>query len=373
MSYKAFQDFYLEEPIKHLLLHEHNGMLLSPPFATEQCKDYSKVLCFKDGKQWTIDLELPPVTSKFNSMVSINDSVWFIPYGIWDNFNIVVQLKDLTPIYHKIDMPGKGQFYSTATNGITAFSFPLGYEDTSYGLFIENESVSLIPFDRQNHVKLHMGSVYCNGRYWSAPRSDTPGYVNLVSFDGHKLVNYPITVKDPTVTRKYTDIIVKDNILYSLPFGETSGMTEVIEFNTITNEYKLYDLDIPDFAKKFNAGVLVDDVIIALPYGDENADNSNLGLIYNTHTHEYKTFDIGLNWGGKYRFRCGVASKGCAVFLPGGTPTCPVLVIDKQGNILKREMHDGYMLGRPIVYNDSVVAMSYNMQTKEHKLITIDW
>jgi hypothetical protein len=372
MKYKAFQDFYLEEPIKHLLLHEHNGVLISPPFATEQCKDYSKIMCFKGGKQWTIDLDLPPATSKFSGMVTIGDSVWFIPYGIWDDFNIVVQLKDFKPIYHTINMPGKGQFYNAATNGITAFSFPLGYEDTSYGLFIENDVVNLVPFDRQNHIKLHMGTVYCNGRYWSAPRSDSPGYVNFVSFDGEELINYPITVKNPEVTRKYTDIIVKDNILYSLPFGETAGTTEVIEFNTDTNQYHLYDLNIPDFAKKFNAGVLLDDVIIALPYGDEYADDSNLGLVYNIITHEYKTFDIGMSWGGKYRFRCGVAHQGHAVFLPTGTPTCPILIIDKQGNILKKEIREGCMLGRPIIYNNKVMTMSYNMLTKEHELITID-
>ena len=41
--YKAFQDFYKEQSIKHMLLVEHNNELLSPPFATEKCKDYSKV------------------------------------------------------------------------------------------------------------------------------------------------------------------------------------------------------------------------------------------------------------------------------------------------------------------------------------------
>jgi hypothetical protein len=161
-------------------------------------------------------------------------------------------------------------------------------------------------------------------------------------------------------------------MLYSLPFGETAGTTEVIEFNTDTNQYHLYDLNIPDFAKKFNAGVLLDDVIIALPYGDEYADDSNLGLVYNIITHEYKTFDIGMSWGGKYRFRCGVAHQGHAVFLPTGTPTCPILIIDKQGNILKKEIREGCMLGRPIIYNNKVMTMSYNMLTKEHELITID-
>ena len=28
-----------------------------------------------------------------------------------------------------------------------------------------------------------MGTVYCNGKYWSMPRGDVAGYNNLVSFD----------------------------------------------------------------------------------------------------------------------------------------------------------------------------------------------
>jgi hypothetical protein len=184
MAYKAFQDFYHEEAIKHLVLHNHNGVLISPPFATEKCKDYSKVMCLDGNDVTFIDLDLPPATSKFNAIASIGDSVWFIPYGIWDDFNIVVQLKNGSPIYHKIDLPGKGQFYNIATDGKTAFSFPLGYEDTSYGIYIKDEKVQIIDFNKQGHTKLHMGTVYCNGSYWSAPRGDTPGYCDLVKFDG---------------------------------------------------------------------------------------------------------------------------------------------------------------------------------------------
>jgi len=329
-------------------------------------------MCVSKDKEWFIDLELPPVTSKFNGIISIDNSIWLIPYGIWDDFNIVVQLKDFKPIYHKINMPGKGQFYNIASDGKTAFSFPLGYEDTGYGLFIENEIVKVIPFDTQNNTKLHMGTAYCNGRYWSPPRSDNAGYIDLMCFDGIKLSNYPINVKNKNVTRKYTDIIVKDKKLYSLPYGETEGMTEILEFDTDSNTYQLYDLDIPDFPKKYNVGVLIDDIIIAIPYGNENEYNSNWGLIFNTTTKEYKIFDIGINFGGKYRFRSGINHNGYAVFLPTGTPTCPILIIDKEGTIIKRETNNNLLLGRPIIHNNKIKTIAHNLITNENYIITID-
>jgi hypothetical protein len=372
MVYKAFQDYYNEQPIKHLLVHDHNGILVSPPFATEQCKNYSTVLFFNGKNEWSVDLDLPPATSKFNSIVSIEDSVWLIPYGIWDDFNVVVQLKNFTPIYHYIDRPGKGQFYNAASNGSTAFSFPLGYEETNYGLFIKDGKVETVDFNKGSYTKLHMGTVYCNGRYWSAPRGDEPGYINLMSFDGRKLKAYPINVKDSTVTRKFTDIVVCGNKLFSLPFGETPGATEILEFDTETNTYKLHDLDIPDFAKKFNVSVLVDDTIIALPYGDEHYNDSNWGITYNTNTGKHKMFDIGIRHGGKYRFRSGISYNDNAVFLPSGTPSCPILSVNKNGEILTREFCKDTMLGRPVIYDKKLITMGYNFNTKKSQLISLD-
>lgn len=372
MTYKAFEDFYLQETIKHLVLHNHNGLLVSPPFATEKCKDYSKVMYIENDVVKFIDLDLPAATSKFNAVVSIDDSVWFIPYGIWDDFNIVVQLKNLKPIYHKIQKPGKGQFYSIASDGKTAFSFPLGYEDTSYGIFIKDEKVQCLDFNKKHHTKLHMGTVFCNGSYWSSPRGDTSGYADIVKFNGNQIQAFPIEVKDPSITRKYSDIIVSGNTLYSLPFGETPGMSQIIEFDTVSETYQLHDLDIPDFAKKFNTGVLVDDTIIALPYGDEHDSNSNLGLIFNIHTKEYKVFDIGIPFGGKYRFRSGIRYRDYAVFLPTGTPSCPILVIDKQGNILSRKELPDYVLGRPILHNNNIKTLAYNLKDKESYVLSLD-
>lgn len=372
MKYKAFEDFYKEESIKHLVLHNHNGILVSPPFATEKCKDYSKVFC-KDGDRMSfINLDLPPATSKFNAIVSIDDSIWFIPYGIWDDFNVVVQLKDFKPIYHHIDKPGKGQFYSVATDGKSAFSFPLGYEETSYGLYIKDDALHTVDFDRQSHTKTHMGTVYANGKYWSAPRGDTPGYINMTSFDGTNIEAYPINVKNTDVTRKYSDIIVSGNILYILPFGETPGMCELIEFNTDTTTYKLHELDIPDFAKKYNTGVLVDDTIIALPYGDEHSDDSNWGLTYNIVTGKHSVFDIGLSFGGKYRFRSGIAYGNNAMFLPTGTPSCPILTINKSGEILSRDMYADHLLGRPVIHDNKVVTMGHNFNDQESYVVTLD-
>ena len=76
--YKAFEDFYREAKIKHLLLAEHEGKLISPPFATELCKDYSKVAVFGDSVSY-IYLDFRPVTSKINATARVNGSTWLLP------------------------------------------------------------------------------------------------------------------------------------------------------------------------------------------------------------------------------------------------------------------------------------------------------
>lgn len=374
MSYKAFEDFYKEAEIKHLILHQHKDYLISPPFATDLCKEYSRVLIINnDLSMKFIDTELPPATSKYNSTCSIGDSVWMMPYGIWDAFNVVLELKNSQPIYHYINKPGMGQFYSVGCNGKTAFSFPLGYSETAFAIYINNGTVTTIDVDNTEYIKRHMGTVFCNGSYWSAPRSDTPNYVNLVQFDGKSITNHPIDVKRPYVTRKYTDIVVKDNILYALPFGEQPGMTEVIEFNTDTNCCNLYELDVPDFAKKFNAMVLVGDNIIGLPYGDKDYGSSNWGVSFNTNTKKSTKFNIGeeLAHGGKYRYRTGIDFNNSAIFFPGGTPGCPIIRVNADLSIDKLYI-ENYMLGRPIKFQDKVVSIAYHMNTKEHFLFLLN-
>ena len=359
MTYKAFEDFYKEANIKHLLLHEYNNRLLSPPFATKQCKEYSSV--WIDGQ--FVDIDLPPATSKTNAITTIQDSVWFIPYGIYDNFNTVVQFKNNNAIKHQLPFEGKGQFYSVASNASTAFSFPLGYEGTNNSIYIKDDTVTVHPLPHKGK-KLHMGTVYCNGRYWSMPRGDEPGYNTLLSFDGNQYQSYELDV-DPNITRKYTDIVVKDNTLYSLPFGETKGLNTIVEFDTETNTATYHTINGIDFAKKYNCGVLVDDKIIALPYGDEYANDSNWGLVFDTVTKESQQFDIKLNFGGKYRFRSGIEYMGNVYFFPSGTPSCPIIKINKNGNILTTAHLDNTMLGRPVIYNNQLCAIGHNMHTSK--------
>ena len=78
MTYKAFEDFYRETKIRHLLLEKHNDVLISPPFATERCRDYSSIAVY-DGKNYLsyVDLNLPDATSKVNAVARVNDTSWF--------------------------------------------------------------------------------------------------------------------------------------------------------------------------------------------------------------------------------------------------------------------------------------------------------
>lgn len=369
MTYKLFQDWYHEANIKHLILHVHDDYLISPPFATKKCETYNKIMKY-DGTVSYIDTELPTGTSKTNCVLNVNNSSWFIPYGIYDEFNTILQLKDTTPIHHSVQSLGKGQFYSGASNGLEGFSFPLGYENTQYCIHIKNDIVDLVPFP---HLvsKAHMGTVYCNGKFYSMPRGDEPGYDKLVSFDGDRIETYTIPV-DPTITRKFTDLVVSNNKLYSLPYGEQSGLLDVVEFDTTSQEIALHRLNVPDYAKKFNCMTLVDDVIIGLPYGDEHADNSNWGVLFNTITKESKSIDIGIGTGGKYRYRSGIKFNNCAWFFPAGTPSCPVLIIDTDGNIIDRKQFNNLMFGRAVIHKDKIHIITYNIETEDHFLYIID-
>lgn len=376
MKYKAFEEFYREAQIKHLMLQEYQGVLISPPFCTDKCKDYNRLMIIDNENVKFIELDLPPATSKFSGHALIGDSIWFIPYGIWDHFDVVLQLKDFKPIYHKINRTGKGQFYNMDTDGKTAFSFPLGYEGTNFCLYIKDEQVHTIDFEPQPYLKLHMGTVYCNGRYWSPPRSEGgtgPGYINMMSFDGKDVKTYPINVPNTYVTRKYSDMVVVGNTLYALPFGEQPGLNEVLEFNTDTNEYKLHKLDVPDFAKKYNCMVVVDEYIIGLPYGTKDENGSNIGVRFNTIDKTSTAFNIGddFTFGGKYRFRSGVNYNGRAVFLPSGTPTCPVISIGKDLDMISTHI-PGTLLGRPILYKGKLKALGYDIENHFLSLFTFE-
>lgn len=371
MTYKAFQDWYHEAEIKHLLLYVYDNKLISPPFATDKCKDYSKVLVY-DNQVNFIDLNLPPVTSKTNAVIEVDGDLWLIPYGIYDEFNTVVQLKDYSPIYHSVDKKGKGQFYSAASNGTSGFSFPLGYEETSFGLYIKNNQVTAIDFERNNKTKLHMGCIYCNGKFWSMPRSDDPGYIDLVSFDGKYLKSYKLEQIDSSITRKYTDLIAVDNILYSLPYGETKGLNEIIEFDTEQEKFTYYKIKGRDFSKKYNSMVLINDLIIGLPYGDEFESDSDLGIIFNTTTKTINQFSIEIGHGGKYRYRSGISFSNSAYFFPAGTPSCPIIKINVNGTVEQKIYLENIMLGRPVVYNNRMWAMGYNIDNGRQFIMSFD-
>lgn len=369
MTYKAFQDWYVDGNIKHLVLYPYNDCLISPPFGTKRCEEYNKILKY-NGTISYIDTDLPPATSKINSVVEVDGSLWFIPYGIYDEFNVVLELDGDTPVYHQVESKGKGQFYSGDSNGQEAFSFPLGYSDTQYGLHIKDGTVELISFDH-SVPKAHMGTVYCNGKFYSMPRGDESGYDKLVSFDGKTFEFFKVPT-DNNISRKYTDLISAGTKLYSLPFGESSGLTELVEFDTMSKEFNLYKLNVPDFAKKFNCMVLVNNYIIGLPYGSEYENDSNWGVIFDIVTKESKAIDIKLGFGGKYRYRCGINYNDHAVFFPTGTPSCPIIIIDTQGNIVYNKHFSDIMFGRPIIFKNNICALAYHTLTEQHYLYMFD-
>lgn len=375
MTYKSFEDFYKDATIKHLVLFAHGDYLISPPFCTDKCKDYSSVLIYKDGKIIQVPVNTPPATSKYNSMVSIGDSVYFAPYGIWDNFNTVLELNmtTLIPKYHTVSSTGKGQFYNMATDGVTAFAAPLGYEPVSFCLFIKDGVVKQIPVPENPALKRHMGSVFLNGNYYSPPRGETEDYDCILKFNPESEVVSMIPVPGlPRSKRKYSDFIPVGDKLYALPFGRDHSLKHMLVFDTITDKIDLVDLFVPHFIKKYNAGVVIDNVIIAMPYGHKDDGNANYGLVFNTSTYQHSIFDISETFGGKYRFRCGTEFNGLAVFLPAGTPGAPIIIVDKEGNIVYKKNFPEYIIGRPLVHDSAIWSMAYHIETKTHYIFRLD-
>lgn len=372
MAYKAFQDWYYQASIRHLLLFVYNNNLVSPPFATELCKDYNKILVWNRNSHEYIEVAVPEATSKFNSAIEVDGSLYLIPYAIYDQFNCVIELRDKIVFYHYPGLTGTGQYYSAASSGNTGFSFPLGYSDTNIALYIKNRNVIPVSFEMYGNSKLHMGTVYCNNKYWSMPRGDKPDYNNLVSWDGNAFKNHILTDIPKSISRKYTDIVVVNNNLYSLPYGETKGLNSIVKFDTDTNQTTMYEITGIDFAKKYNTAVLLDKKIIALPYGDEHCFDSNWGLVFDTITGSTKQFDIDLKFGGKYRFRSAITYANKAYFFPSGTPSCPIFVIDSSGSIIQTIQLSNWMLGRPVIYCDLIFVMAYDISTTKHYILSFD-
>ena len=203
------------------------------------------------------------------------------------------------------------------------------------------------------------------------PRGDFRNYNVLVSYDGKNIEKYPIPV-DHTLSRKFTDLIPVGDTLYSLPYGETAGLTQVVEFNTEYNSVSTHELNVPDFAKKYNAQVLVDETIIGVPYGDGDDFESKYGVVFDTVTKQSRPFDIEIGYGGKYRFKCGIAYKGRAIFLPSGTPGLPIISVATDGTFHAIKTDNSKLFGRPIIYKEKLYTLVFNTIDNTHSLVTID-
>ena len=375
MTYKSFEDYYKEAEIKHLVLFKHNNYLISPPFCTDKCKDYSRVLIYgKGGGVVWFDVDTPPATSKYNSMISIGDSAFFAPYGIWDKFNTVLELNTSgvgKASYHTLDSTSKGQFYNMAGDGKTAFSAPLGYEEVSFGLFIKDGKVKQIPFPVTGELKKHMGTVWANGFYWSAPRGESYDYNQILKFNPNTEELSFIKVDLPRARRKYSDFIVAGTKLFAFPLGKDYDLNQVLVVDTTNDSTELLELDIPPFIKKYNAGVLLDDTIVVMPYGNQDDGDANLGLLFNVNSYEHSTFDIGHSFGGKYRFRSGIKFNSTAVFFPSGAQNIEMVALDKLGKIVWKQLFEDYIFGRPVLLDETLYTIAYHIETKKHYMFSL--
>ena len=371
MSYKSFEDFYREAEIKHLVVWDYYGGLISPPFCTDNCKEYSKVMVLGYDTNF-IDVDTPPATSKYNAMAEVDKSFWFVPYGIWDEFNTILEIRNGKPFTHTIESNAKGQFYNLASNGKHAFAAPLGYETVSFALFIKDGNVKQIPMPDNGELKKHMGTVWSNGYYWSPPRGESYDYNKILKFNPDTEKLDFIEVDLPKARRKYSDFIVAENKLFALPLGRDLELNHMLVVDTNTHTTETVELNVPRFIKKYNAGVLIDDIIVAMPYGHKDDKLNNYGLLFNTKTYEHSVFDVGQEFGGKYRFRSGVSFNNLAVFFPTGSQNVELIAVNSEGSVVWKELFSDYIFGRPVVQNNSIRTLAYHIESKKHYVFSLN-
>jgi hypothetical protein len=218
-----------------------------------------------------------------------------------------------------------------------------------------------------------MGCVLVNGNYYSPPRGETLDYDTILKFNPTTEEVTMIKIDNlPLSKRKYSDFTQVGNKLFALPFGREQELHHMLVLDTITDTTELVELNVPPFMKKYNVGVLLDDVIISVPYGHKDDGDANYGLVFNTTTYAHSTFDIKQSFGGKYRFRCGIAYNNIAIFFPAGTPNADIVAIDKTGAIIFKKSFPEYILGRPIEYNGLLYTLAYQVVTQQHCLVTLD-
>jgi hypothetical protein len=260
-----------------------------------------------------------------------------------------------------------------ASDGTTAFAAPLGYDPVSFGLFIKNGQVKQITIPNSSALKRHMGCVFANGNYYSPPRGETLDYNTILKFNPITEEVTMIKIDNlPLSKRKYSDFIQAGNKLFALPFGREQELHHMLVLDTDTDTTELVELNVPPFMKKYNVGVLLDNIIVTVPYGHKDDGDANLGLVFNTTTYEHSTFDIEQSFGGKYRFRCGIAYNGVALFFPTGTPNADIVAVDKTGTVVFRKSLPKYILGRPIEYNGLIYTLAYQVVTQTHCLMILD-
>ena len=60
------------------------------------------------------------------------------------------------------------------------------------------------------------------------------------------------------------------------------------------------------------------------------------------------------------------------MFLPSGTPSCPILLIDTEGNVVAKEYSNKFLIGRPIKHENIIKTMAYSFEDKQSYVMALD-
>jgi hypothetical protein len=203
---------------KFTTLAKANNKLFAAPYSENANFD---VLLSYDGFDWNAERTNIKNTSRkyFTSTVAKNNKIFFPPAGHDENWSEMLIIDSTTNKWHTIDLK-------------------IGKESKKYFAGVENSKGKIYYIPR--------GGCVCEPEDTWKGQGDL-AEVLVVDTNNEKFYTVDISeyFKDNTTIEKYNNCIIKDDIIYAFPYGESESFQTVLVFDTI-KEQVIHTIDLND-------------------------------------------------------------------------------------------------------------------------------
>lgn len=203
---------------KFTTLAKANNGLFAAPYSENANFD---VLLSYDGVNWNAERINIKTTSRkyFTSTVTKNNKIFFPPAGHDENWSEMLIIDSNTNKWHTIDLK-------------------IGKESKKYFAGVENSKGKIYYIPR--------GGCVCEPVNTWKSQGDL-AEVLVVDTNSEKFYTIDISeyFKDNTTIEKYNNCIIKDDIIYAFPYGESESFQTVLVFDTI-KERVIHTIDLND-------------------------------------------------------------------------------------------------------------------------------